>query len=524
MTMNGGQRPQAHGDALFARRCCPAFVAAASAVGAALVTAFALAGCGGEAPGRPPAPPAAGDIATVPITTASEEARQLYVKGRELRENLRPAEARRYFENAVARDPDFALAHLGLAQAAASPQEFFPRLERAVALADRVSPGEQWLILGVEAGVKSNPAAQERYFRKLAETYPEDERVQTLLGGIYLFDRREAAQAIVHFRRAIEIAPDFPPAHNLLGYAYRDLGPPYYADAEAAFKRYIALVPGEPNPYDSYAELLMKTGRFEDSIANYRKALSIDDGFAPSYVGIGRDQALLGRTDEAIATYQNLYDRARDSGERRQALTGTAAVHLFAGDSAAALETVRRRADLAEEAGDLASLASDHALAGTILLEAGRPRDALAEFDQALEFLGRAAVSDEIKEAGRRDSLYVRSRLALAAGDLKAATAKLAAYRVAVERTETPEQLRRMHELAGRLALARGDAAAAAAELAEADQLDPEVLYLQALAARDSGDLAGAREFARAAAEYNSIDFSYALVRGRAKRLVAELE
>jgi hypothetical protein len=38
----------------------------------------------------------------------------------------------------------------------------------------------------------------------------------------------------------------------------------HYDDAEAAFKKYVQLIPDDPNPLDSYAELLMKRGRFAD--------------------------------------------------------------------------------------------------------------------------------------------------------------------------------------------------------------------------------------------------------------------
>ena len=78
-------------------------------------------------------------------------------------------------------------------------------------------------------------------------------------------------------QKATEINPKFSPAYNSLGYAYRPLEK--YAEAETAFKKYIELIPDDPNPYDSYAELLMKTGRFDESIAQYRKALSVDQHF-----------------------------------------------------------------------------------------------------------------------------------------------------------------------------------------------------------------------------------------------------
>jgi hypothetical protein len=51
----------------------------------------------------------------VPITTSSAEARELYLKGRDLAERLRATDARRFYEQAVARDANFALGYIGLA-------------------------------------------------------------------------------------------------------------------------------------------------------------------------------------------------------------------------------------------------------------------------------------------------------------------------------------------------------------------------------------------------------------------------
>jgi tetratricopeptide (TPR) repeat protein len=489
--------------------------------GAAACAALAACRCGDGGADRPRGPAAGGERpAEVPITTASEAALGLYLEGRELNENLRGTEARRYFENAAARDPDFAMAHFGLALTAPSAQEFFARLERAVGLADRVSDGEGWIIRGLDAGVRSAPAEQERLYTQLVEAYPDDARAQTLLGELHS-GRQEWEKAIARYLRAIEIAPDFPPPYNQLGYAYRALG--RWDDAGRAFKKYIALVPGEPNPHDSYAELLMKTGRFEESIFNYRKALSIDDAFFPSHVGIGLNQIFLGKPDEARATFDHLYRIARNDGERREALLWTAASHLYQGDHDRALAVARKRAAIAEATGDLATLAFDQTLFGDLLLDAGRPREALAEYEHAVELIERAGVSAEVEAAVRRNHLYARARVALAEGDLAAARAQAAAYEAAVEVAAVPGELRQAHELAGRLALARGDAATALAELDHANRQDPRVLYAQALAARAAGDLPRARDLAAQAAGFNGLGLPYAYVRAKARALVEEL-
>jgi hypothetical protein len=71
----------------------------------------------------------------------------------------------------------------------------------------------------------------------------------------------------------------------------------------------------------------------------------------------------------------------------------------------------------------------------------------------------------------------------------------------------------------GRKALALGDA-----ELGQADQQDPAVLYLLALAWKGSGDDQRAREMLEQAVEFNAIrfSFSYALVRTMARRTLEE--
>src|SRR4029079_3499523 len=95
------------------------------------------------------------------------------------------------------------------------------------------------------------------------------------------------AQAIEHYKKAAELAPTYSPAFNILGYAHRQAGD--YASAEQAFQKYIELIPKDPNPYDSYGELLLKMGRFDEAIAQYRKALQIDPNFLASHQGIASD-------------------------------------------------------------------------------------------------------------------------------------------------------------------------------------------------------------------------------------------
>ena len=108
----------------------------------------------------------------IPITTSSKEAKQAYLQGRDLAEKLRNQDARPYFLAAMDKDPDFALAHLGILQAAISAKEFFNHLNKAVALADKVSEGEKLMIEAFNAGVDGFPVLAKEKGKKLVQLLP----------------------------------------------------------------------------------------------------------------------------------------------------------------------------------------------------------------------------------------------------------------------------------------------------------------------------------------------------------------
>jgi lipopolysaccharide biosynthesis regulator YciM len=78
--------------------------------------------------------------------------------------------------------------------------------------------------------------------------------------------------------------------------------------------------------------------------------------------------------------------------------------------------------------------------------------------------------------------------------------------------------------LRGSIALAEKRAAEAVKELSEANQQDPKVLYLTALAYRDAGDARQAAVFAKKAARFNGLAFNYGYVRGKAAALAGPTE
>jgi tetratricopeptide (TPR) repeat protein len=456
---------------------------------------------------------AAGSIA---ITTTSEAARADFVKGRSLAENLRLEDSRQFFRSAIAKDPGFALAHLNLATSAPTGTEFFEHLGHAVKLADKVSPGERLMIRGAEAGANADPARQLELYQKLVADHPRDERAHFLLANAY-FGRQDYEKAIAEYRRATEIAPDFAPAYNVVGYAYRTVG--RYDEAEKAFKKYIQLIPDDPNPYDSYAELLMKMGRFDESIAQYRKALEVNPQFSPSHVGIATNLTFQGKYDASRAEARKLYEGARNDGDKRAAMFATTITYIDEGKTDLALAELEKQYALGQSTGDAGAMAGDATAMGNVLLATGKPAEALKRFEQAVQVVDASQLSPEVKENSKLLHRYNAARVAIASGDLAKARSENEAFMREAEAKKNPFQVRLGHEVAGMIALAEKNWDGALTHLGEANLQDPANLYRQGLAYEGKGDRAKAEAKFASAVDFNQLPtINSALVRMKARK------
>jgi tetratricopeptide (TPR) repeat protein len=461
------------------------------------------------------------DTTKIPITTASHEARDAFLKGRWLFENLRGTDAHKYFLKAVAADPDFALAHLRAANTAPNNQEFFDSFQHAVEKSINASEGERLLISAFEAAVAGDPETQLSNLEALVALFPEDERAHSTLGNFFFFNQQDYDRAVTTYRTAIEINPKFAPPYNQLGYALRFIGD--YASAEEVFHRYTELIPDQANPYDSYAELLMKMGRYEESIASYEKAIKIEPTFVASYVGIGNNQIFLGRFEDSRETFGRIDEVARTDAERRQARTWAAASHLHEGDFESAYDEIQRRYDIAAEKDDRGAKAADLNLMGDIFLHAGRGDEAAEKYHAQLEMMRSSDATDEVKEATARNLKYDLSRIAVWTADVAGAAELAAAYRQEVESHNIRFELQRTHELDGMIAFADGDEEAALTHFEQANQQDPQIWLLKARAFVAIGDEENARAACEHVIDFNQLNFNLAYVRPLARELLETL-
>jgi tetratricopeptide (TPR) repeat protein len=116
------------------------------------------------------------------------------------------------------------------------------------------------------------------------------------------------------FEKALSIDKNYPAALNDL--AYVDARNRQFAKAFAAMDRYVVMLPKEPNPQDSYGELLRMAGNFEGSITHYRAALKLDPDFVSSQLGLADTYALMGNQEQARLEYDKAIRFAHNEADR----------------------------------------------------------------------------------------------------------------------------------------------------------------------------------------------------------------
>jgi TolB-like protein/DNA-binding winged helix-turn-helix (wHTH) protein/Tfp pilus assembly protein PilF len=255
-----------------------------------------------------------------------------------------------YFQQAIDKDPNYALAYDGLADcwlplgwyAYMAPAETFPyakvAVRKALALDDSLAEAHTSLAF-VTLYYDRNWANAEREFRRAIELNPnyanghhwyaeflslegrhqeaiaESERareldplsniINTWVGSRYFF-ARQYDKAIEQYRKSLEMDPDFVPVHLVLGHALEQKH--MYREAIAELERAVSLSGGSPIYVASLAHLYAVAGRrgqarqlFDDlwNLSKQRFVSSYDLAVASLAIGkTDRTFALLARAVE----------------------------------------------------------------------------------------------------------------------------------------------------------------------------------------------------------------------------------
>jgi len=232
-----------------------------------------------EAASRLPAPGGSG--------TANAEAYQLYLKGRfywnkRTRDDI--ATSIRHFKEATARDPRYALAFVGLADAYAVSggyeyvsQEAYPLAEAAAAKALELDPllGEAHAALAGTKAWHYDWQGAERGFLRAIELNPGNATTRYFYSIMCLIPQRRYEESIAQFRKALELEPFSPIINANFGSALLFSG--REREAEEQGLRTLEVFPGFPVARLRMIEVLEVQGRWEEA---WSEALAIDPGLA----------------------------------------------------------------------------------------------------------------------------------------------------------------------------------------------------------------------------------------------------
>jgi tetratricopeptide (TPR) repeat protein len=289
-----------------------------------------------------------GESTTLPVTTSSAKARELYEKGMADYENLYLDRCNEEWRAAVKEDPNLAVAWAWIAFNSSNPQEVSVARAKAKALVRKFTPGEQLMVAWIAKVQEGDFLGGITAMNDMLEMYPHDKHLLYLAGN-WLMGENGDDQAKRFFEKALAIDKHFPAALNDL--AYVEARNRQFVDALAVMDRYVALLPKEPNPQDSYGELLRMAGNFEGSLAHYRAALKIDPDFVTSQLGLGDTYALMGNQKQARLEYDKAIRFAHNEADRLTYSMQKAMTYVRDGKYAAADKSLLEIAETAHAKG-----------------------------------------------------------------------------------------------------------------------------------------------------------------------------
>ena len=273
------------------------FALLAAAISAAAMAQTPKAGAGSE---------------RMPITTSSPAARALFEQGIVAWENLHIPQALQCWQDAIKKDPNFLLAHLYISERIPDPDQQAAERKKVLALMDSVTPDERLMAEWILDESRDDTIGTLAAMNELLARYPRDKHLYWFaaltMGANYHQWERAAELA----EQAVRVDPDFAGALNNLAYDYAFEGK--FDQAFPVMRHYIEVLPTEPNPQDSYAEILRMAGRFDEAVEHYHASLKLEPNFGESLLGLADTYALMGREDDARAQYevaiQHAYTRA----------------------------------------------------------------------------------------------------------------------------------------------------------------------------------------------------------------------
>jgi TolB-like protein/Tfp pilus assembly protein PilF len=284
------------------------------------------------------------------IPTSNNEAYEFYLKGRFFWNKRKGADLKRaidYFNQAIARDPKYALAYSGLADSylllsvygAASPRDSIPQAKAAARKAldlDNTLPEAHasWgrILSGYDFAFQQGIAE----FERAIELNPNYATARHWLSNTPLVALGDFDRAIAEGKRSVELDP-----LSMINNA--DLGNTYfyarrYDKAVSALKKAIEIDPGSHLAHYYMGEVLQQEGQANEAIAEYKTAVGLDDD-PEALVLVCQACARSGRRNEADQIFARLTGEAKT---RYVSAYNMALMFLGLGDRENAIDALER--------------------------------------------------------------------------------------------------------------------------------------------------------------------------------------
>ena len=212
--------------------------------------------------------------------TTNPEAYQLYLKGRFYWNKRTGPDFDRaigFFQDAIAKDPNYALAYSGLADS------------YALKAAYTAEPAKNLM-----------PKAKEAVLKAL-EIDPNLAEAHASLGQVAEYFDYDFVTAEREFRHAIELNPNYASAHQWFGEHLSALN--RVDEALVEIRRALELDPMSVIMNKIYGDILVDSRRFDEAIEQYKKAIELDPNFATTYYFLGRAYEAKREYVDAVQAY-----------------------------------------------------------------------------------------------------------------------------------------------------------------------------------------------------------------------------
>lgn len=418
---------------------------------------------------------------TMPVTTSSAAAARYYENGMVHYENHRWNLALNDWHEAVKLDPKFASAYTWICLTTTDPTEESNNRALAKQSMNGASPAEQLMVRWMAGIHEDNYVEGISAMNDLLAMYPRDKRLNFLVAyWLYRQDEYDLAEKLT--LKALAVDASYATAYNQLGYIYSRRGD--YAKALEATAKYVKLLPNQPNPHDSYAEMLRLSGRFDEALAHYRMALKIDPTFYISQKELGETYAVMGDEERARLEYEKAIHEAPGNGLKAEYLQKSAMTYLRERQYDLANKAFLEAAQKAEAMEQWVWEARAHRI---MAMYAPDSDTAMKQLDEAEAILasrkGRVAQSDLDEEKARILRVRVERQ-----SSLEAAQQALNQLEQMASSGGSVSIQRTYHGAAGTLLVAQDNFVEAIPHLQE-DFANPLSMKVLALACEKSGDM-----------------------------------